>query len=137
MVTPWQFLSCITLIFWPSRAECIFGNEMLDWFALSNCYFELTQGIIKKHIYIWQECILVGCKPSVSPSMHGAGGVSASGECLLLEGVPAARGMGVVPAPGGWYPSMHWGTPPIPLVDRILDTRYWKYYLAPNFLCGR
>ena len=25
-------------------------------------------------------------------------------------------------------------TPP---VDRILDTRFWKYYLAPNFVCGR
>ena len=24
-----------------------------------------------------------------------------------------------------------------PPVDRILDTRYWKYYLAPNFVCGR
>ena len=22
-------------------------------------------------------------------------------------------------------------------VDRILDTRFWKYYLAPNFVCGR
>ena len=25
---------------------------------------------------------------------------------------------------------------PLP-VNRILDTRLWKYYLAPNFLCGR
>ena len=24
-----------------------------------------------------------------------------------------------------------------PPVDRILDTRFWKYYLAPNFVCGR
>ena len=32
---------------------------------------------------------------------------------------------------GGVYPSMHWGRPP--LVDRILDTYYWKYYLAPNW----
>ena len=23
------------------------------------------------------------------------------------------------------------------LVNRILDTRLWKYYLAPNFICGR
>ena len=26
-------------------------------------------------------------------------------------------------------------TPPTP-PDRILDTRFWKYYLAPNFVCG-
>ena len=24
-----------------------------------------------------------------------------------------------------------------PPVDRILDTRFWKYYLAPDFVCGR
>ena len=24
-----------------------------------------------------------------------------------------------------------------PPVNRILDTRLWKYYLAPNFVCGR
>ena len=24
-----------------------------------------------------------------------------------------------------------------PPVDRILDTCFWKYYLAPNFVCGR
>ena len=34
------------------------------------------------------------------------------------------------------------GTTPRPVadpppMDRILDTRYWKYYLAPNFVCGR
>ena len=23
-----------------------------------------------------------------------------------------------------------------PPMDRILDTRFWKYYLAPNFFCG-
>ena len=25
----------------------------------------------------------------------------------------------------------------VPPVDRILDTLFWKYYLAPNFVCGR
>ena len=25
----------------------------------------------------------------------------------------------------------------LPPVNRILDTRYWKYHLAPNFVCGR
>ena len=27
--------------------------------------------------------------------------------------------------------------PAPPPVDRILDTRFWKYYLGPNFVCGR
>ena len=47
--------------------------------------------------------------------------------CTCLGGVPAPGG---VPAWGCTSP----GTPP---VDRILDTRYWKYYLAPNFVCRR
>ena len=66
--------------------------------------------------------------------------------CLVLRGVPGPRGMHDLggclvpgmPGPGGclvwWgllggYPSMHWGRPP---VNRILDTRYWKYYLPPQ-----
>ena len=57
----------------------------------------------------------------VSPSMHCWGGVPA-------WGVP---GLGGVPAQGGTCQ----GTPPPP-VDRILDTHFCKYYLAPNFVCG-
>ena len=30
-----------------------------------------------------------------------------------------------------------WYHPPPSPVDRILDTCFWKYYLAPNFVCGR
>ena len=40
---------------------------------------------------------------TVSPSMHCTGGACS-------WGVPALAG--VVSAPGGWYPSMHWGRPP-------------------------
>ena len=47
-----------------------------------------------------------------------------------------------------WKPTRHAGIPPHgdllqgmlgyhPPMDRILDTRFWKYYLAPNFVCGR
>ena len=32
-------------------------------------------------------------------------------------------------------PAMHTGQTP-PLGDRILDTHFWKYYLASNFVCG-
>ena len=49
----------------------------------------------------------------VSPSMHCTGRVPASGQ-------------------GGVYPSMQWGRPPA--LNRILDTRFWKYYLAPTSL---
>ena len=37
----------------------------------------------------------------------------------------------------GHAPSQSCTPPPPPAVDRILDTRFWKYYLAPNFACGR
>ena len=41
-------------------------------------------------------------------------------------------GGGVCP---GVYPSMHWSRhPPTPPVDRILNTRLWKYYLAATSL---
>ena len=32
------------------------------------------------------------------------------------------------------HPPPPWRTPPTPPVDRILDTRFWKYYLAPTSL---
>ena len=55
----------------------------------------------------------------VSPIMHCSGG---SG------GVPA-RGVCTCPGGGGYLPRYS------PTVNRILDTRNWKYCLAPN--CGR
>ena len=71
---------------------------------------------------------------TVCCSLFLGGGVSALGGCLLPGGllqwgVSAPRGRGV-------YPSMHWGRhPPFPPpVDRILDTRLWKYYLGPTSL---
>ena len=63
---------------------------------------------------------------AVSPSMHCEGG------CLLLGvGVSAPRG-GSAPGGGGsGIPACTEQTPP---VNRILDTRFWKYYLAPTSL---
>ena len=91
----------------------------------------------------------------VSPSMHCAW-VSTPGGCLLMggllpggvcswrgawsqgmsaPGVSASGQGGGVPTSGpkGVYPSMQWGGPPPP-VDKILDTCYRKYYLAPTSL---
>ena len=60
------------------------------------------------------------------------------GGLLLGAGVPCPGGS--APGPGGVC-TWSWGgtcpgTPP-PTVNRILHTRLWKYYLAPNFVCGR
>ena len=70
------------------------------------------------------------------------GGAWSGGACLVGGCLPGPGGClpgpgGCLPGPGGggWYPSMHWGK--LPPVDRILDTCFWKYYLAPNFVCGR
>ena len=59
------------------------------------------------------------------------GGVPAQGVYLAgrEEGVCTFPGMYLA---GGVYLSRY-SSPP----NRILDTRYWKYYLAPNFVCGR
>ena len=51
---------------------------------------------------------------------------------------PLGCGPGDPPGPG----TSPWGqaspqTRHPPPVDRILDTRFWKYYLPPNFVCGR
>ena len=68
------------------------------------------------------------CSLTVSPIMlcWGGGacswGVPASGECLL-------------PGGGGGIPVCTEADLPPP-VDRILDTCFWKYYLAPNFVAG-
>ena len=43
--------------------------------------------------------------------------------------IPPRAGTPVGPGTPLWY-----HTPP---VDRILDTRFWKYYLGPKFVCGR
>ena len=74
-----------------------------------------------------------------------------SGECIWSGGyLPGTRGY--LPGPGvpglGVWNCLVWGgwgylpgprgctCPGTPPVDRILDTRFWKYYLAPNFICG-
>ena len=94
-----------------------------------------------------QDCIPVGCIPPAcwpyppACTVHCAGG----GGCLARGG--SGPGGYLVPGEGGawsWVGFWSWGggiqacteadSPP---VNRILDTRYWKCYLAPNFVCGR
>ena len=94
-----------------------------------------------------QECIPVGCVPPAPLvdriSQHALlQGGAWSGGCLvprgcLLQGGAWFRGdlvLGWVPAlEGGGIPACTEANPPPE--DRILDTRFWKYYLAPNFIC--
>ena len=82
-------------------------------------------------------CIPPACWPYV-PACTALGG-------CLLQGVPGPRGClvpggcvlpGVCSREGTWsqgdgIPACTGADPP---VNRILDTRYWKYYLAPNFV---
>ena len=99
---------------------------------------------------IWkQECIPVGCVPSAAVTVGGGvcfpGGVLSDravcflGVYFLGEGVcfPGVLSGGCASRAGGGclplgyvYTSMHWGrhTTPPPHVDRILETRLWKYY---------
>ena len=76
----------------------------------------------------WATCLVLG------GACLFLGGAWSEGPACLVPGVPAWSQGGACLVQGGWYPSMHWGRPP---VNRILDTRFWKYYLAPNFVCGR
>ena len=75
-----------------------------------------------------QECIPVGCVPPACcpylPACTAPGGCTWSRRSTWSQ-----RGC-------TWS---QWGTCPgtPPPVNRILDTRFWKYYLAPNFVCGR
>ena len=67
----------------------------------------------------------------------GGWGLVPGGVCLVWRRVPGPGGVSAprgVSALGGVYPSMHWGRHPPPPVDRILDTRLWKYYLGPTSL---
>ena len=67
-------------------------------------------------------CLLLGgvCSWGCTWSQRG---VCSQGGCLLPVGDVCSQGV---------YLPRH--SPP---VNRILDTRLWKYYLAPKFVCGR
>ena len=105
---------------WNGRYASYWNAFLFTW----TCGMQM----IGKHWYNVpkQECIPVGCIPPAC--------------CLYL---PACTALGV-PGPGGctWsqgvylVPGGACQVLPTP-VDRILDIRFWKYYLAPNFVCGR
>ena len=65
------------------------------------------------------------------------GGVPGPRVYLVPGGVPGPRGVlgpGGVPGSGlGGVPAQVL-LPSPPFIDRMLDTRFWKYYLAPNFV---
>ena len=58
--------------------------------------------------------------PRTTPKDHAPPRADPLGPCTPQEQTP----------PGSRHP-------PVNPVNRILDTRLWKYYLAPNFVCGR
>ena len=71
-----------------------------------------------------QECIPVGGVPPAAVAVGGE---------VSPPGTPQEQA-----PPGAVTPPDQ--TPPGPgtlPVNRILDTRLWKYSLAPNFVCGR
>ena len=68
-----------------------------------------TKSSVTRHFLGWklskkQERIPVGYVPSATVAVCWWGGGEGRG-CLVPGGVPA---------PGGWYPSLHWGRPPPP-----------------------
>ena len=69
---------------------------------------------------------------TVSSSIHCAGGVLCQGGSALSGGSALP---GEVSLPRGVVSQHAMGQNPP--VNRILDTRLRKYYLAPNFVCGR
>ena len=70
---------------------------------------------------------LGGCLPEGSVFLGGLPGFFLGG--VFWGGLLLGGGLPLVP---GVYPSIQWGRHPP--VDRILDTRFWKYYLAPTSL---
>ena len=113
------------------------------------CVVNIPKIFRQKSTLNQQECIPVGWVPPArwphlaACSAPGAGIWSQGGTWCwgyLLWGVPGPGG----PCPGeggaclvrGGVVSQHALRQTSP-VDRILDTHFWKYYLAPNFVCGR
>ena len=113
--------------------------------SISQRSHQMRFKLVYKNCYE-QECIPVGCvPPACCPYLPActAPGVSAPDEegvwCLLPgggRGGVCSRGsvcsQGGVSARGG-VTSLHWARP-APLVNRILHTRFWKYYLAQTSL---
>ena len=73
-----------------------------------------------------------GGVPGLGGCLPGPGGGAWSGECLVPAGCLVPGGACLVPG-GGGIPAYTEADPP---VDRIFDTCLWKYYFAPNFICG-
>ena len=78
-------------------------------------------------MYYWfikQECIPVGCVPTVSVAVSEGWVV----RCLWQHPLPHCM-LGHTP-----LPIAYWDTPP--LVDRRKDTRLWKHYLPVSTVAG-
>ena len=90
--------------------------------------------------YLWifseQECIPVGCVPPAAVAVPGGLHQAPPWEQTPWDQAPPqTRHLSWDQAPPPKQtPPRNQAPPP---VNRILDTRLWKYYLTPNFVCGR
>ena len=87
--------------------------------------------------YAWV-CFPGGCLPGPGGCLPGPG-VCSGGVCLVWGGVCLVWGVsawsgGVSAWSGGCIPACTEADTLPPSVDRILDTRLWKYYLGPTSL---
>ena len=108
--------------------------------------------LLKGGVPGWGGLLLKGCTWSWGVSLHGGvcsqGGTGPGGYLVWrVHLVGGCRPLGgsapwgqVYLVPGGLHLVLG-GAPaqvlPLPTVNRILHTHLWKYYLAPDFVCGR
>ena len=156
------FLIAILWFTWPIFAAWI----LCDWFLENVVRGKFSwHGMFE--FSSEQECIPLGCVPRTAVAVGGGwvclsacwdrppmgvGLETPPGQTPQLPPwmwawrPPTARPLNFPPGCGsgnlqgmlGYHPpycNACWDT--TPSVDRILDTCYWKYYLAPNFVCGR
>ena len=97
-------------------SKCSNCNTVPSITSVDSCWIVLTlyPGKSGTNGMVQQEFIPVGCVPPTAVAVGGC----------LHQAPPRAD------PPGTRHPQH-------PPIDRILDMRFWKYYLAPNFVCGR
>ena len=126
-------------------------HKFLKWYQLSHWGLTLPISFIFKQFaeknLVKQDCIPVGCiPPTRRPYLPVCSVWGGGGACLVQGGACLVRGGGEVPAWSGgggawswgvsawsgWYPSMHWGRPPLWTESQTPV----KILPCPNFVAG-